>query len=95
MKVQVRITRTDTGSNTRIKSEPEDASTPESKEANKDYGSWAEALTDAERLGLLSGTEAAAAKIMPPGMPYNSSTDVDASVFEAAGFVAGKSSPPQ
>src|SRR5882757_3875991 len=86
MKVQVRITRTDTGSNTRIKSEPkssemkdafalETAVKLETKEACKDYGSWDEALSEAERLGLISRTEAKAAKVMPPGMPYNTSTE--------------------
>jgi hypothetical protein len=83
MKVQVRITRTDTGSNTRIKCE--------TQEASKDYGSWDEA----ERLRLISRTEAKAAKILPPGMPYNTSAEVDGPVFSAAGFVAGKAAPAQ
>jgi hypothetical protein len=87
MKVQVRITRTDTGSNTRVKSE--------TQEVSKDYGSWDEALTEAEGLALINGVEAKAAKIMPPGMPYNTSTEVDTSVLSAAGFVAGKASPAQ
>jgi hypothetical protein len=87
MKVQVRITRTDRGSNTRIKSE--------TQEASKDYSSWDEALAEAERLGLINGTEAKAAKILPPGMPYNTSAEVAAPVFGAAGFVAGKAPPAQ
>ncbi len=95
MKVQVRITRTDTGANTRIKSEPTDAATLETREANKDYGSWDAALADAEGLGLLNATEATAAKIMPPGMPYNANAEVNATVFSSAGFVGGKASPPQ
>ena len=87
MKVQVRITRTDTGSNTRIRSEIQ--------EACKNYSSWDEALAEAERLGLIKGTEAKAAKILPPGMPYNKSTETDAQVFGAPGFMAGKAPPAQ
>jgi hypothetical protein len=88
MKAQVRITRTDTGSNTRIKSDNE-------HEASKDYASWDDALAEAERMGLVNGVEATAAKVMPPGMPFHTSCEVDSSVLSTAGFAAGKTSPPQ
>jgi hypothetical protein len=87
MKVQVRITRTDTGSNTRIKSG--------ATEASKDYGSWDEALAEAERIGLINGTEATAAKVMPPGMPFHTSAEVEVSAFGKVGFVVGKAAPAQ
>jgi hypothetical protein len=88
MKAQVRITRTDTGSNTRIKTDNE-------HEASKDYASWDDALAEAERMGLLNGIEATAAKVLPPGMPYHTNCIVDAAVLNAAGFTNGKASPPQ
>ena len=87
MKVQVRITRTDTGSNTRIRSD--------SCEASKDYASWEDALVEAEQVGLLNGVEAAAARIMPPGVPFHTNSEVDSSVFRTAGFASGKTLPPQ
>ena len=87
MKVQVRITRTGTGSNTRIRAN--------NREASKNYASWAEALVEAERIGLLSGVEATAAQVMPPGMPFHTNSEVDSSVLSTEGFVSGKTSPPQ
>jgi len=87
MKVQVRITRTDTGANTRVKSDK--------NEVSKDYGSWDDALVEANEIGLINGVEATAAKILPPGMPFNTTTETDATVFSVAGFVSGKQPPPQ
>ena len=87
MKVQVRITRTNTGANTRVKSD--------TNEVSKDYGSWDDALAEADQIALINSVEAAAAKILPPGMPFHTTTETDASVFSVAGFVSGKQSPPQ
>ncbi len=87
MKIQVRITRTDAGANTRVKSD--------TNEASKDYGSWDEALAEANEIGLIHAVEAAAAKILPPGMPFHTTTETDATVFSMAGFVSGKQQPPQ
>jgi hypothetical protein len=87
MKVQVRITRTDTGANTRVKSD--------TNEVSKDYDSWDDALAEANQIELVSAVEAVAAKLLPPGMPFHTTAEVDASVFSMAGFVSGKQSPPQ
>ncbi len=87
MKVQVTITRTDTGANTNIK--------PDSGEYSKDYSSWGEALSEAERAGFINAVESTAAKLLPPGFPLHTNAEVDSSAFAIPGFVAGKRVPPQ
>ena len=87
MKVQVTLTRTDTGANTNIRSD--------SGESSKDYSSWEDALTEAEQIGFINTVESMAAKALPPGFPLHTNAEVDSSVFSSLGFVAGKRSPPQ
>ncbi len=87
MKVQVTITRTDTGANTNIRSD--------SSESSKDYSSWGDALTEAERSGFINAVESTAAKVLPPGFPLHTNAEVDSSAFTSQGFVVGKRLPPQ
>ena len=87
MKVQVTITRTDTGANTYVKSDTE--------EAHKDVASWNEALAEAEHHGLINAAESIGAKALPPGFPFNTSTDVGLENLIKHGFVRGKGSPPR
>jgi hypothetical protein len=87
MKVQVILTRTNTGANAKVKSD--------TAEANKDYPSWDDALKDAEQLGLISGTEVAAAKLLPVGFPFHGNPEIELSSLSAQGFVSGKASPPR
>ena len=87
MKVQVTITRTDTGANTKIKSD--------SGEASKDYRSWEEAFTEANDIGLVNIAESTAAKLLPPGFPFHTNAEIEPSTLTAQGFVPGKASPPQ
>jgi len=86
MNVQVTVTRTDQGATTQVKLA--------GSEMRKDYASWDDALTDAQRLKLVNVVEATAAKILPPGMPLHTSTDVDNVNFAAAGFTSEKLPPP-
>ncbi|CAN5624472.1 hypothetical protein BH10ACI4_BH10ACI4_07410 [soil metagenome] len=87
MKVQVTLTRTDTGANTNIRSD--------SGESSKDYSSWEDALTEAEHIGFINKVESMAARALPPGLPLHPRAEVDSSVFGSQGFVAGKRLPPQ
>jgi hypothetical protein len=87
MKVQVTLTRTETGANTNIRSD--------SGESSKDYSSWEDALTEAEHIGLINTVEAMAAKALPPGFPLHTNAEVDSSAFSSQGFVAGKRLLPQ
>jgi hypothetical protein len=87
MKVQVTLTRTDTGANTNIRSD--------SGESSKDYSSWEDALTESEHLGFINTVESMAAKALPPGFPLHTNAEVDSSAFSSQGFVAGKRLPPQ
>lgn len=87
MNVQVTITRTETGANTHVKSEKE--------EASKDVASWNEALDEAERLGLINAAEAVTAKVLPPGFPLHASADNDIGHLVRHGFMLGKGHPPQ
>jgi hypothetical protein len=87
MKVQVVVTRTDTGATTKIMSE--------GAESRKDYPSWNDALSDAEHLGLINTVEATTAKALPPGFPLHTATEIEAGNFANHGFTGGKTSPPQ
>lgn len=87
MKGQVTLTRTNTGANTKIRSD--------SGESSKEYSSWDDALIDAERIGLISGLEATASKALPPGFPLHANPELDLSVLGNQGFVPGKTPPPQ
>jgi hypothetical protein len=86
MKVQVTLTRTDTGANAKVKSD--------SAEANKDYPSWESALEEAEQLGLINAAEALAAKLLPPGFPFHANGKIDPAILTPQGFIPGKASPP-
>jgi hypothetical protein len=87
MSCQVTITRTDTGANTRVKSD--------TGEANKDVASWSEALAEAERLGLINAVESLAAKALPPGFPLHVSADASVADLVRHGFALGKGAPPR
>jgi hypothetical protein len=87
MKIQVTITRTDTGANTQVKSDTEDA--------HKDVASWDDALAEAQDLGLINAAESIGAKVLPPGFPFHTSADVDIESLMQHGFVRGKGSPPR
>lgn len=87
MKVQVALTRTSAGANAKIKSD--------TAEASKDYPSWEDALKEAEQLGLITGAEVTAAKLLPPGFPFHGNAEVEPSSLTAQGFVSGKTSPPR
>ena len=87
MKIQVTLTRTDSGANTNIRSA--------SGELSKDYSSWEDALTEAEHIGFINTVESVAAKALPPGLPFHTNAEVDSSAFSSQGFVAGKRLPPQ
>ena len=87
MKIQVMITRTDDGANTKVKSH--------NGEASKDYTSWDAALKDAEAIGLINSVEAIAAKALPPGLPLHTSADVEPASLEGKSFTIGKTLPPQ
>jgi hypothetical protein len=87
MKIQVTITRTDTGANTHVKSDTEDA--------HKDVASWSDALAEAEDLGLINAAEAIGAKALPPGFPFHTSADAGIENLMQHGFVRGKGSPPR
>jgi hypothetical protein len=87
MKLQVTITRTDTGANTHVMSDTEDA--------HKDVASWNDALAEAENLGLINAAEAIGAKALPPGFPFHTSTDSGIESLMRQGFVRGKGSSPR
>jgi hypothetical protein len=84
-KVQVTLTRTDTGATTKIGSD--------SGESSKEYSSWNDALIDAEHIGLINGVESTAAKALPPGFPLHTNAELDLSVLGNQGFVPGKTPP--
>jgi hypothetical protein len=85
MKIQVTLTRTDTGATTKIRSD--------SGELSKEYSSWDDALIDAEHIGLISKLEATAAKALPPGFPLHTSPELELSVLGNQSFVPGKTPP--
>jgi hypothetical protein len=85
MKVQVTLTRTDTGATTKIRSD--------SGESSKEYSSWNDALIDAEHIGLINEVESTAAKALPPGFPLHTNAELDLSVLGNQGFVPGKTPP--
>jgi hypothetical protein len=87
MKLQVTITRTDRGANINIRSR--------NGEANKDYPSWSDALKDASTIGLVTSVQAAAAHVMPPGLPFHTDADVEFEGLKGHGFIIGKASPPE
>jgi hypothetical protein len=87
MKIQVVVTRTDEGATTKLMSK--------GQESSKDYGSWDDALKEAEQLKLINTVEATAAKALPAGFPLHTTTEMDAGNFANAGFTPGKTSPPQ
>jgi hypothetical protein len=87
MKMQVTLTRTDSGATTKV--------TTSNGEARKDYLSWDDALMDGEHLGLLNTVESIAAKALPPGLPLHTKADVNLSELSDSGFISGKTPPPQ
>jgi hypothetical protein len=87
MEMQVTITRTDNGANTKVKSH--------NGEASKDYASWNSALEDAQALGLISALEGTAAKVLPPGFPLHTHTDVEPGTLHNNHFILGKTTPAQ
>lgn len=86
MNVQVTITRTDTGANTHVRSD--------TAEASKDIASWSDAITEAERLGLINAAEVIAAKALPPGFPLHASANTNLDTLIKNGFVPGTHNPP-
>jgi hypothetical protein len=78
MKVQVTLTRTDTGATTKIRSD--------SGESSKEYSSWNDALIDAEHIGLINEVESTAAKALPPGFPLHTNAELDLSVLGNQGL---------
>jgi hypothetical protein len=87
MHVEVIVTRTDAGATTQIR--------VDKAEMRKDYDSWDDALKEAQQLELVNVVEATAAKILPPGMPLHTSTDVQSADFANHGFTSEKLQPPQ
>jgi hypothetical protein len=87
MKIQVVVTRSDTGATTKLMTN--------SGESSKYYASWTDALKEAEDLKLINTVEATAAKALPPGLPLHTTTEMDARNLANAGFIPGKTSPPQ
>jgi hypothetical protein len=87
MRVQVTVTRTDTGATTQIMSE--------GAEAWKQYPSWGDAISDAKHQGLINPAEAMSAKALPPGLPLYTTTEIENGNFAFDGFTAGRTSPPQ
>lgn len=87
MKVQVTITRMDEGVRTQIRAD--------SGESNKNYSSWDDALIEAEHIGLINVVESAAAKFLPPGLPFHTTAEVDQSTLSTKGFLRGTTSPPE
>jgi hypothetical protein len=87
MKIQVVVTRTDTGATTKLMTN--------SGESSKNYACWNDALKEAEDLKLINTVEATAAKALPPGLPLHTTTEMDAGNLANAGFTPGKTLPPQ
>jgi hypothetical protein len=87
MKIQVVVTRTDSGATTKLMTND--------GQSSKNYASWNDALKEAEDLKLINPVEATAAKALPPGLPLHTTTDMDAGNLANAGFTSGKTSPPQ
>jgi hypothetical protein len=87
MKVEVTLTRTDTGATTRIRSD--------SGESSKEYSSWSDALIDAEHIGLINRVESTAAKALPPGFPLHTNAELEPSMLGNQGFAPGKIPPPR
>jgi hypothetical protein len=87
MKIQVVVTRTDTGSTTKLMTD--------SGESSKNYASWNDALKEAEDLKLINTVEATAAKALPPGLPLHTTTEMKAGNLANAGFKLGKTSSSQ
>jgi hypothetical protein len=87
MNLKVTISHTDSGAATTVYNE--------SSNATKHYGSWADALSDGEKLGLLNKVEAVAAKVLPPGLPLHTSADVSLSSLLARGFETDQPHTPQ
>jgi hypothetical protein len=87
MKIQVTVTRTDSGAITKIKSE--------NGELSKEYSSWTLALADAEKLGLINVVESTGAQLLPPGLPLRSNAEINYSVFDGQNFISGRTSPSQ
>jgi hypothetical protein len=86
MKIQVIVTRTDSGATTKLMTNI--------GESSKNYASWNDALEEAEDLKLINTVEATAAKALPPGFPLHTTTEMDAGNLANAGFTPGKTSPP-
>jgi hypothetical protein len=87
MKIQVVVTRTNAGATTKLMSG--------GQKSSKNYGSWDEALKEAEQLKLINTVEATAAKALPPPFPLHTTIEMDAGNFTNAGFTPGKTPPPQ
>jgi hypothetical protein len=87
MKVQVVMTRTDSGATTKMMSN--------GRESSKNYASWDDALKEAEHLKLINMVEAAAAKALPPGFPLHTTTEMEAGNLANDGFTPGKTPPSQ
>jgi hypothetical protein len=87
MKVQVTVTRTDSGAITKIKSE--------NGELSKEYSSWTLALADAEQLGLINVVECNGAQLLPPGFPLRSNAEINYSILDGQNFISGRTSPSQ
>jgi|HubBroStandDraft_1064217.scaffolds.fasta_scaffold139669_2 hypothetical protein len=87
MKTQVIITRTDTGANTQVKSDTDDA--------HKDVTSWSDAVDEAKALQLISSAEAIGAKVLPPGFPFHGFTEAKVEDIVQHGFERGKGAPPR
>jgi hypothetical protein len=87
MKIQIIVTRTDTGTTTKLMTN--------SGESSKNYASWNDALKEAEDLKHINTVEATAAKALPPGFPLHTTTEMDAGNLADACFTPGKTSPPQ
>lgn len=79
---EVTITRTDNGATTAV--------TSLEFEYDKDYGSWNQALDDANELQLLNNVEAMAARLLPRGLPFHGSADFHIGVLFGKGFVCNK-----
>jgi hypothetical protein len=87
MKVQVVMTRTDSGATTKMMSN--------GRESSKNYASWDDALKEAGHLKLINMVEAAAAKGLPPGFPLHTTTEMEAGNLANDGFTPGKTPPSQ
>jgi hypothetical protein len=85
MKIQVVVTRTDTGATTKLMTN--------SGESSKNYASLNDALKEAEDLKLINTVEATAAKALPPGLPLHTTTEMDAGNLANSGFTQVKHHP--